>query len=57
MGKADYKKVASGHEVWIKDDLDVLYYLSHRRQTKRWMKRMLSRYERRRARRCEDDKR
>ena len=53
-GKSDYKKVSSGPEVWIKCDLDVLYYLSRGRQAKRWMKRRLTRYERRRGRRCED---
>lgn len=53
-GKSDYKKVSSGPEVWIKCDLDVLYYLSRGRQVKRWMKRRLTRYERRIGRRCED---
>lgn len=48
MGKADYKKVYSLKMAWIKSDLAIYPLLSAHSTRKRWMKKMLTRYERRR---------
>lgn len=48
MNKSNYKKISRGNARSIKRDLDVLSYLSHHYQTKRWMKKVLNRYNRRR---------
>lgn len=48
MNQSNYKKISRGNAYAIKRDLDVLQYLSHHRETKKWMKKFLNRYNRRR---------
>ena len=49
MGKSDYKKVYSLKLAWIKDDLNCSQFLTMHNSRKRWMKKMLTRFERRRG--------
>ena len=55
MGKADYKKVSSQKMAWIKADLAIYQFLSAHSTRKRFMKKTLTKYERRRNKKLGDE--